>query len=78
MAEKACDLNDRSRVALGALLSTIDINPSNLFRLKVDIPEQYLCKQLIEVAFAKRQPKDLSPAMLKQISSQAKLNVMIA
>lgn len=75
MAEKTCDLEERSRVALGALLSTIDINPSNLHRLKADIPDQYICKQLIEVAFAQKQPRDLSPAFIKQVSSQTKLNV---
>jgi hypothetical protein len=69
MADGVTELSQRSKAAIGALLSVIDINFTNLHRLKSDIPDHYLCKELIETAFASKSPKDLTPALLKQISS---------
>jgi hypothetical protein len=69
MAEKLEDFSQRSRAAIGALLSVIDINFTNLFRLKTDIPDHYLCKEIIETAFGSKNPKDFTPVLLKQIAA---------
>lgn len=75
MTEKATEFDERGKTALGALLSTLDINPANLYRLVNDIPNHFLCKHLIEVAFAGKTPKDLPPALIKEAIEDAKLNV---
>lgn len=75
MTEKANDFDERSKVALGALLATLDINPANLYRLKTEIPNHYLCKHLIDIAFAGKTAKDLSPALIKEVTENIKVNV---
>lgn len=77
MEGKTDDLSQRSRAAIGALLSVIDINFTNLHRLKSDIPDRFLCKEVIETAFATKNPKELTPPILKQIGSEFNASVAL-